>query len=48
VGVKYSGLPMGQAKRLKELKNVKAQLKRLLADAGLNKSILREVVDDKF
>jgi putative transposase len=39
---KYGGLRMDQAKRLKDLEKENARLKRLLADAKLDKAILRE------
>lgn len=38
----YGGIRMDQAKRLKELEKQKAQLKRLLAEAELDKAILIE------
>ena len=38
----YGGLRTDQAKRLKELEKENARLKRLLADAELDKAILRE------
>ena len=36
------GLKVDQAKRLKDLEKENARLKRLLADAGLDKAILEE------
>jgi len=42
---KFGGLRMDQAKRLKELEKENARLKRLLADAELDKAILREVAE---
>lgn len=39
---KYGALRMDQAKRLKDLEKENAGLKRLLADAELDKAILRE------
>ena len=39
---KYGGLRMDQAKRVKDLEKENAGLKRLLADAELDKAILRE------
>ena len=39
---KYGGLRMDQAKRLKELERENARLKKLLAEAELDKAILRE------
>ena len=38
----YGGLKVDQAKRFKELEQENARLKRLLADAELDKAILRE------
>ena len=38
----YGGLRVDQAKRLKELEQENNRLKRLLADAELDKAILRE------
>lgn len=38
----YGGLKVDQAKRLKELEQENNRLKRLLADAELDKAILRE------
>ena len=38
----YGGLPTDQAKRLKDLEKENSRLKRLLADAELDKAILRE------
>ena len=38
----YGGLRMDQAKRLKDLEHQNARLKKLLAEAELNKAILRE------
>jgi len=38
----YGGLRTDQAKRLKDLEKENARLKRLLADAELDKAILRE------
>ena len=38
----YGGLRMDQAKRLKELERENGRLKKLLAEAELDKAILRE------
>jgi hypothetical protein len=43
----YGGLRSDQAKRLKDLKNENARLKQLLADAGLDKAILREAAEGR-
>ena len=45
---KYGGLRMDQAKRLKELEKENSGLKRLLADAELDKAILREAASGNF
>jgi hypothetical protein len=39
---------MDQAKRMKDLEKENAQLKRLLADAELDKAILREAAAGNF
>ena len=44
----YGGLKTDQAKRLKELERENARLKRLLADAELDKAILREAATPNF
>ena len=44
----YGGLRTDQAKRLKELEKENARLKRLLADAELEKAILREAASGNF
>lgn len=44
----YGGLRVDQAKRLKELEKENAQLKRLLADAELDKAILKEAASGNF
>ncbi len=44
----YGGMQVDQAKRLKELEKENARLKRLLADAELDKSMLKEVVRGNF
>jgi len=41
----YGGLKTDQAKRMKELEKENARLKRLLAEAELDKAILREAAD---
>ena len=43
----YGGLRTDQAKRLKNLEKENARLKRLLADAELDKAILREVAEGR-
>ena len=44
----YGGMRMDQAKRLKELEKQNTQLKRLLAEAELDKAILREAASGNF
>lgn len=44
----YGGLRMDQAKRLKELEKENARLKRPLADAELDKAILKEAASGNF
>lgn len=44
----YGGLRVDQAKRLKDLEKENARLKRLLADAELDKAILREAATGNF
>jgi len=44
----YGGLKSDQAKRLKDLEKENARLKRLLADAELDKAILREAANPNF
>jgi transposase-like protein len=41
----YGGMKAEAAKRLKELEGENARLKRLLADAELDKAILKEAID---
>jgi len=44
----YGGLKVDQARRFKELEQENARLKRLLADAELDKAILREAASPNF
>jgi len=44
----YGGLRTDQAKRLKTLEKENARLKRLLADAELDKAILQEAASGNF
>ena len=44
----YGGLKVDQAKRLKGLEKENARLKKLLAEAHLDKAILQEVVSGNF
>lgn len=44
----YGGMKVDQAKRLKDLERENARLKRLLADAELDKAILKEAASGNF
>lgn len=44
----YGGMKVEQAKRLKDLEKENTRLKRLLADAELDKAILREAAEGNF
>ena len=44
----YGGMKAEQAKRLKELEKENQRLKRLLADAEIDKAILREAATSSF
>ena len=44
----YGGMKSNQAKRLKALERENNRLKRLLADAELDKAILREAANPNF
>ena len=44
----YGGMKADQAKRLKELERENARLKGLLADAEIDKAILREAAHPNF
>lgn len=44
----YGGMKVDQAKRLKDLEKENARLKRLLADAELDKAILREAASGNW
>ena len=44
----YGGMSLNEAQRLKELEKENARLKRLLADAELDKAILREAASGNF
>lgn len=44
----YGGLRVDQAKRLKELEQENARLKRAVADLTVDKQILKEVVEGKY
>jgi len=44
----YGGLKVDQAKKLRELEKENSRLKRLLAEAELDKAILREAASGNF
>ena len=44
----YGGMKANDAKRLKELEVENARLKKLVADAELDKMMLREIAEGKF
>jgi putative transposase len=45
---KYSGLGISELRRLKNLEQENAQLKKLVADLSLDKQILQDVLKKKF
>ena len=45
---KYGGMEVSEAKRLRDLEQENARLKRLLADAELDKAALKELVEGKW
>ena len=45
---KYGGLDVSEAKRLRQLEDENGKLKRLLADAMLDASALRELLSKKW
>lgn len=45
---KYGGMEVSEAKRLRELEAENAKLKRLLAEAELDKAALKEIVEGKW
>ena len=44
----YGGMKADDAKRLKELERENARLKKLLAEAELDKSMLKEIAEGNF
>ena len=44
----YGGMKVQEAKRLKELEQENARLKKLLAEAELDKAMLQEVAEGNF
>ena len=45
---KYGGLEVSDAKRLKALEDENAKLKKLLAEAELDKAMLKEIASKKW
>jgi putative transposase len=45
---KFGGMEVSEAKRLKQLEDENAKLKRLLADAMLDNAALKELMTKKF
>ncbi|GIU91618.1 MAG: transposase [Acidimicrobiia bacterium] len=45
---RYGGMDVSQAKRLKELEVENARLKKLLAEAELDKAMLKELAEGKW
>ena len=45
---KYGGMEVSEAKRLKELEQENARLKKLLAEAELDKAMLKDVISKKW
>lgn len=45
---KYGGMEVSEAKRLRELEQENAKLKRLLAEAELDKAALKEILSKKW
>jgi len=45
---KFGGMEVSEAKRLRELESENAKLKRLLAEAELDKAALKEIVEGKW
>ena len=45
---KYGGLEVSEAKRLRALESENAKLKKLLAEAELDKAILKDVISKKW
>ena len=45
---KYGGMEVSEAKRLRDLESENARLKKLLAEAELDKAMLKDVVSKKW
>ena len=44
----YGGMKAGEAKRLKQLEQENARLKKLVADLSLDKAMLKELAEGKW
>ncbi len=45
---KYGGMEVSEAKRLRELASENAKLKKLLAEAELDKAAMKEIIEGKW
>ena len=45
---KFGGMEVSEARRLRELEKENARLKRLLADAELDKAAMKEIIEGKW
>ncbi len=45
---KFGGMEVSEAKRLRDLESENARLKRLLAEAELDKAAMKEVIEGKW
>lgn len=45
---KFGGMEVSEAKRLRELESENARLKRLLAEAEIDKAAMKEVIEGKW
>ncbi len=45
---KYGGMEVSEAKRLRDLESENAKLKKLLAEAELDKAAMKEIIEGKW
>ena len=45
---KYGGMEVSEAKRLRELESENAKIKKLLAEAELDKAAMKEIIEGKW